>query len=1207
MFHYDQTVTMKTLVHVMALSLFYGASSVADEPSLVENPTVHFRSGDSSTPLADSLVCVQASGQYSWRPLITDSEGQVTDRRSTVYPPKPGTVTGRTYLVFPQEPGRWSLLKATTQALPSSDGVLDGPDNSTRSSFLEKIAVQVASKWDEIDGRTCIRTEPAPLPGLIRMQALSASGEPLRNHPVQLIARDLGFGFASRETAVWSGSTDDAGVIHIRQFPGMRSWIVAFPGLGHSQSGPLIIDPGSVTDVELNRPVRYATISGQVDRKLLDSLTPESRIYLDTRQAWRYREAEVNSEGQFQIADVPIGANYDLKITGISTKHCYVRGLGPGELRKGVQVNLSEQSEAELAELNKQSAHQQASRRDWKPTLRGRVIDVSGNTVPDVTVFATMKFHGGRRMYQTTKEATTDENGQYEIADAEFRFGSVALMAYVPGRPLAFGAGGYFGPSEVTSVLAGAGGATFGSEPAGPLPDVLEQPDLVLPDPEQGGQLQVTTLLAGAPREGVNVRLELVDFHSSFSPGWAAGGTPESLNRVLTPQVVTDSSGRALFTDLCPGQYRVTASLPKREEADDSPYNNHWSSHGVTTADRVAVISGGSDKISLFVDDTDETNIPFNVQHTDGTRLTKTSVSTSWTDAGTGSGWNSGSKVDEDGVGAICPGQTGMWRLFVRYLTPLLGTNVVPQRTLPCYSDEKLVAVSRLTSREGLLEFAAREVRPATIVVTVEDQDGQRAQGTVSLNVGRHDDGFKGHESRFASTDIEGNVCFTRVQTGAHKLQATIPGLSAATARLDAPDSEFASEYDVPSRVINVVAGEDREVELRARQMSYIRGKITPPPNEGERVDFRIENNWLLLPVETQCLHSNESGEFIVGPVLRGKHTVAILEFDKQREVSSFRYEFDVTQPGVHREDIPYAPTPTNPARQATQLVRGVVYRADGKTPVYAARVAVYAPGSALSDAAAWTDARGRFELSSRIQRMGLSNRFAGPNGPPDQAALVAWLPGELGATVVPLPSEADTKAEDIHLVLPEQTRIHGTVTLNGASTLGLPASIRVFAQHLGSGNLDKVFSVLVAANADGSYELRGLTPGTYEIQAAVDGIWVSRTQAVVVEGDSGWTNEVNFDVPPIGDIAQYQIVDESGKPVSNTAVRLLSPEFSGPLAKALRTDEVTTDAKGLLYLEGLAAGEHSFILDGSKSEFTVTVPQLGSPMVLAEQIKVVD
>ena len=1193
---------MKAISCSLIFVLLFAANCFAEQPARIEDRLVQFTVGPSGEPASGYLVLFLMSvNKHQWEMQQTDEKGVITSN-------------GNTFLMLPHDPDRWSMMMATNSAAPSAEALfhVNGPGNWKTTKLLRKLGVKLKSKQDEIEGRHGIKADPAPQPGLIRMQTRSVDGKPLRNHPVHLIARKQSFSFSDRDTVIWKGKTDDNGVAQIRQFPGIKNWIVAFPEIGHTQTGPIVVDPGSVIDLELNRPVPYATISGQIDDKLLSAVNAESRVYLGTDHAWKYRESKIDSKGHFKITDVPVGS-YSLKLTDLPTAYVRVSGLAYGEHREGVKINSPGEREAEIAEWNKQDRDRQLARKQWKPKLRGRVVDLNGKAMPGVTVYATLKFHGGIRMYQNTTEVITDADGFYEIEDAQFNYGSVALMAYVPGRPLAFAAGGYFGPVKESGVLVGVGGAVIGTEPADKMPEVLKQPDLVLPDPMRGGELKVSTLKDGKSFGKVDVQLELIDFNSSFSPGWAMAisETPETFNRVLKPKATTDSNGEAVFVDLSPGLYRVTASLPKRENAKENPYNYWMSSQGVTVADHVAVTSGGSNSISMFVDDTDETSVLFKVRHTDGTWLSKTGVATSWFKTASEHGRNSGSDLDKDGLGTISPKETGMWSLSIRYLTPFLGAKVVPIRSQPSYAGRRQVAISRLTPRQKPVLFAAGKVEPATIVATVADKDGKPIAGAVTLDVDPYGRSYHGQETRFASTDSQGNVAFDRVQanTHQHRIHATVPGVSTKAAKLDAPDTDFENEFAVPAKVVDVTAGDNKTVKLRVRPVAYIRGKIIPAPAKDRLLALKDRST-----LKTLCLHSRESGEFIIGPVLPGKNAVWISEYKNNQKVASTKYVFDVKQAGVHREDLHYEPQATRTGSQnAVAEFSGLVLRADGKTPVYAARLAVYSPNTDVRSAVAWSDAQGKFNLHPKLNQLNYTGEVDNP-GSPKRPVIVARLPGELGATVFPVPAGKTGKdlsipenASDIKLVLPEPASVSGVVTVNGKSPLGLPASVTIFARYRGLGKLDSVLSVIGTANADGSYELKGLTPGAYEVQAAIDGIWLSRPQSLEVPEGKVWTKKVDFDVPPIGDVAQYLLEQKNGQPLIERKVRLLAPEFSGPLAEALRTPEMYTDASGLLYLEGMAAGEHKLLVDGYDSEVTITVPARGSPMETAKQLRIED
>lgn len=1202
---------MKSFAQLSALCLLQANIIVAAELSLVDKPTVQFSYSGTEKLAANRLVFIRELRDDGWRSRVTDSQGRVTDDYYRGHARERGESAGRSYFMLPHQPERWSLRRATNKAMPSALPVAEKPDSYQRTDVIEKLGRRVRSRWDKFEGRHGLIAEPVPVPGVIRMQARTRSGEPLRDHPVELFARDLGHGFSSRETVVWAGRTDKEGWLEIRQFPGISNWIVRYPGVGHTQTGPIVVDPGSQTTLRLNRPVPFATIAGRVDKELLGSLTEDARIFVATDHAWRYREAEIDTDGKFHLSEVPAGCSYRLKVKGAAIKRLIVENLLPGELRDGFVLEPTGKQETQLASENQGVVPQQSTVHNWKPTLRGRVVDQSGQGVADATVYATMKYHGGIRMYQETKEAVTNDRGEYEIPEAEFKFGSIALIAHVPGSPPAIGAGGYWGPTTDSSVLVGVGGVRIGSEPNGLRPEVLEQPDLVLPSASQGGELRVVALKQGTPQEGVLVRLELMDFHSSFSPGWAAGRTPEALNKVLTPTEKTNADGEALFSDLTPGLYRVTASMAKPKKAQESPYNNRWKGYASSIATHVPVLSGSSRKLSLFVAETDETCVPLKIKHTDGTWLAGISIATSRLRPVSGGGGNSGSKLDSNGVGKICPDYQGFWNLRVRYLTPGLGSGVkTPIRHEPSYEGNLQVAISRLAPRLEPVVFRPRLLEPARIAAVIHDENGEPVRGAVALDVGRHGS-FQQHETRFAMTDAAGHVRFERVQSGTHKLQAMLPGWKAALPTLDASDAELQQEFDVPAIVTEVGSGDESTVVLRRQRVAYIRGKVTPTSSADEPLYLSLVDNWTRRPLDSRCLISSETGEFIIGPLLPGKHRVETRGPRRNPQMWPVVHEFDVVKPGVHREDIPYRPRPILEAERASDSVSGTVYKADGQTPVYGARISTCTPGQVVARAGTWSDATGKFSIRQTSVRSAYAAGQTDSEGRLSRPAVVAWLPGNYGARVVPLPAlpgAGNSGAEnnnELKIVLPNPATVRGVVTINGKSTLGRPASLRVLAEFHGREKLSPVLSVQTTANADGSYELRGLTPGDYDLQACVEEVWLSLPQQFSVPEGKESSQIIDLDVPALGAAAQFQFVDGNGKALADQSVRLLAPELSGPLGKSLRTATVRTDHAGVLRLEGLAAGEHELTVESASSNSKVRIPPLGKPMLSALRVVV--
>jgi hypothetical protein len=94
----------------------------------------------------------------------------------------------------------------------------------------------------------------------------------------------------------------------------------------------------------------------------------------------------------------------------------------------------------------------------------------------------------------------------------------------------------------------------------------------------------------------------------------------------------------------------------------------------------------------------------------------------------------------------------------------------------------------------------------------------------------------------------------------------------------------------------------------------------------------------------------------------------------------------------------------------------------------------------------------------------------------------VALLPGSHGAVI----AEAPEPGKPLSLTLPPAAEAAGRVTIGGKPADGRNGTIRVVAAYEGRGTLNGVLSVNTTARADGSFDLAGLTAGTYRVQAAL-------------------------------------------------------------------------------------------------------------------------
>ena len=166
-----------------------------------------------------------------------------------------------------------------------------------------------------------------------------------------------------------------------------------------------------------------------------------------------------------------------------------------------------------------------------------------------------------------------------------------------------------------------------------------------------------------------------------------------------------------------------------------------------------------------------------------------------------------------------------------------------------------------------------------------------------------------------------------------------------------------------------------------------------------------------------------------------------------------------------------------------------------------------------------------------------------GGTGLVERPTAVFRIPGRTGAAILevepgqPGPRNA-TRAR----------AAEGRVTLGGRPVGGRNARIRVVAAHKGRGLLDAALSLEATAQADGRFDLRGLTPSRYAVQAVADGIWLSRTIELTIDADKD-PPPLALDVPEPGAPVTLQIVDREGRPSPTNR-----SAWSGPRARSPRS-----------------------------------------------------
>lgn len=201
---------------------------------------------------------------------------------------------------------------------------------------------------------------------------------------------------------------------------------------------------------------------------------------------------------------------------------------------------------------------------------------------------------------------------------------------------------------------------------------------------------------------------------------------------------------------------------------------------------------------------------------------------------------------------------------------------------------------------------------------------------------------------------------------------------------------------------------------------------------------------------------------------------------------------------------------------------------------------------------------------------------------------VVAWIPGYCGAIVAPY-----TPGEPITLTLPPPITLKGVVTVGGEPAPKV-AHYEVRAAYQDKGNLNDILSLEMTTQADGTFILSGLTPGSYLIQASRDGVWFSPSQKVVVTNGTA-IPLVTLDIPAPGGPMQFSILGRSGKPLIACLMKFDPP--AGPLADLDWPKTFTTDGAGNLRFDGLSAGKHTLTVEGRTFSFQVPAYSSGQAL----------
>ena len=284
--------------------------------------------------------------------------------------------------------------------------------------------------------------------------------------------------------ARFDGRTDTAGRFRMRWFDGQRRLRVMVPGVGFGSTPPFEITVGSVTRLETPPLARFGTIAGRLAPELAK---PGTEVGLD-RQAIH---APCDAEGRFELSDV-IPGEHTLRISrngqGVAHQQAMARAV-PGARTEGVVIRAPEPMPPGLPngqglQFGRPPRNGPNGRLEEDIWIEGTVRDAAGKPVAKAVVFARSTYHGGIRMYEEIRKATSDDRGHYEVrGPLRGWIGTLAVVAHVAGRP------------PVVSTA-----------PARPMQN--DRPatlDLTLAD--RGGSARIAVLKEGKPLAGAGVGL----------------------------------------------------------------------------------------------------------------------------------------------------------------------------------------------------------------------------------------------------------------------------------------------------------------------------------------------------------------------------------------------------------------------------------------------------------------------------------------------------------------------------------------------------------------------------------------------------------------------------------------------------------------------------------------------------------------------------
>ena len=965
-------------------------------------------------------------------------------------------------------------------------------------------------------------------------------GQPLRSQEVTAAPVQS---FFYQGIMVTTGRTDAAGHLSLRCFPGTYQFGVFAAGVGSGLTEVFSVVANQTAAPVILPLAPFAQISGTVAAALRK---PGATVYLrdfPSINNWYQTPAAVMADGQWTLSDVLPGKHL-VTINGAAEERSEVDVTAlPGQTISDIVIAPQKLVviSAATASAMRYGLPEHITRPD--AVVEGRVTDASGKPVTGADVYAVCVFSTMMSSDQRAIVTKTDTEGRYSISrwpesNAYWEF-PLTMVAHLPG----------FSPAVADVRLA---------QTSDSLRAVTH--DFVLPAGSAG--LSVRVLQNGLPAPNIPVSLTLPGravIASGFFHGADRSEAAQALRSLLTPSVHTDADGTATFKDLTPDLWNINANREMVNLIEDNAVPGN-----ISTGIAVQAGQNGVYTLRLLPH---PGPIDFRVLLPDGKMLPAVP---------------STEKHGNYGGAGLAPLGTGIFRReyfssgMIQFTTRI-GEDFreTSTSTGPYYTGSVLVAASPAIDARVPVVVQMRRVGAASLRVRLQDADGKPARGAVMV-------GERVGEAQYgASVGPNGVVIFPKIPEENYVVAAYFPGRP-KRAVLITPGKPLPSDAALragtgqPLPVAGTIKpGEQASVTLGGVLTGYVRLHLKGLPAEVKNIYVEAG-----LPGD-ENLSSRKfdpvTQEYVVGPLPPGRRTFKVYQLlpaPVDNAYNSGEVTLTVKSGQVVTADVTLHPTAAQEDPYSAPLT-GTVLLPDGK-PAWGARAALFLPKDFYPRLMARADTLGHLTLSDdwQVERSPLS-----PPSVLTEPTLAVWLPGANGAAIVPYhPGQAE------RLVLPPACTLTGRVTVGGQSVMGMPSQFRVRAAYQGRGELNEALSVEANAEADGTFTLAGLTPGTYLVQAARDNIWLSPAQTLTASAEA--PAPTTLDIDPPGAPMLLHLTDIHGKLHAGQTVYLNLP--TGPLTDLLWPQTLTADSRGDLRVEGLTAGPHSVTVGRTTLAFRV-------------------